>query len=91
MDLLLSVAAVALAAFLYHRLRHRYNYRVFALIALKFYLATFYAFIQIPYLYLISLGLFISVFVVMMTGAGRATTAQPALDKLARQPAPVPA
>jgi hypothetical protein len=66
-----SVLAVALAAGLYWRLRQRFDYRVLCLIALKFYLATFYAFIQIPYPYLTSLGLFISVFVVMMTGAGR--------------------
>ena len=73
-DVLFSIGAVLLAAGLYHRLRYRYDYRLVALIGLKFYLATFYAFIQIPYPYLTSLGLFISVFVVMMTGAGRATT-----------------
>lgn len=70
LHVLLSVGAVLLAAGCYYRLRHRYDYRLVALIALKFYLATFYAFIQIPYPYLTSLGLFISVFVVMMTGAG---------------------
>ncbi|GAC1375813.1 MAG: hypothetical protein NVSMB30_20460 [Hymenobacter sp.] len=70
-DVLASGGAVLLAAGLYYRLRHRYDYRLVALIALKFYLATFYAFIQIPYPYLTSLGLFISVFVVMMTGAGQ--------------------
>jgi len=74
-DVLFSVGVVLLAAGVYYRLRHRFDYRVLCLIALKFYLATFYAFIQIPYPYLTSLGLFISVFVVMMTGAGQAVTA----------------
>ena len=69
-DVLLSIGAAAVVAGFYYRLRRRYDYRVLALIGLKFYLATFYAFIQIPYPYLVSLGLFISVFVVMMTGAG---------------------
>jgi len=69
-DVLFSLGAVLLAAGFYHHLRHRYDYRLVALIALKFYLAVFYAFIQIPYPYLTSLGLFISMFVVMMTGAG---------------------
>ncbi|OGX89575.1 hypothetical protein BEN47_06745 [Hymenobacter lapidarius] len=78
---LLSVGAVLLAAGLYHRLRLRFDYRLFALIALKFYLATFYAFIQIPYPYLTSLGLFISVFLVMMTGAGQQKTVEPSAKK----------
>lgn len=77
-DTLFSIGAVLLAAGVYYRFRHRFDYRIFALIALKFYLATFYAFIQTPYAYLESLGLFISVFVVMMTGAGLATTTPPA-------------
>jgi len=79
--LLLSVGTVLLAAGLYHRLRHRFDYRLMALIALKFYLATFYAFIQIPYPYLTSLGLFISVFVVMMTGAGERTIVEVSAKK----------
>lgn len=90
-DVLFSVGAVLLAAGLYHRLRQRYDYRLVALIALKFYLATFYAFIQIPYPYLTSLGLFISVFVVMMTGAGQVETkAKPAQAAPAAAPPLVP-
>ncbi|MBD2723440.1 hypothetical protein [Hymenobacter armeniacus] len=74
-DVLISSAVVALSAWLYYRLRHRYDYRIVALITLKLYLATFYAFIQTPYPYLTSLGLFISLFVVMVTGAGERSKA----------------
>ncbi|ALD22037.1 hypothetical protein AM218_13475 [Hymenobacter sp. DG25A] len=62
--ILASVGAVALSAGAYWLLRHRLDYRVLALTSLGFYLSTFYAFIQIPYAYLTSLTLFISVFVV---------------------------
>jgi hypothetical protein len=65
-DVLFSVGAVALGALAYWRLRGRLDYRVLALITLHFYLATFYAFIQIPYAYLTSLVLFMSVFVVVV-------------------------
>jgi hypothetical protein len=88
-DALLSIGAVALGAWLYYRLRHRYDYRVLALIVLKFYLATFYAFIQTPYAYLESLGLFISVFVVMITGAGVATTKARSAQSDAAAPPPL--
>ncbi|WP_375434662.1 hypothetical protein [uncultured Hymenobacter sp.] len=63
---LVSLAAVTVSGFVYWKLRRRVDYRVLALIALKFYLATFYAFLQIPYAYLTSMGLFISVFVVVV-------------------------
>ena len=63
---LVSAGAVVVAAGVYWRLRGRVPYRAFALIALKFYLATFYAFIQIPYAYLISLSPFISLFVLVV-------------------------
>ena len=72
---LASAGVVALGAGFYYHFQRRYDYRVLALILLKLYLATFYAFIQIPYPYLTSLGVFISVFVVMMTGAGAARVA----------------
>ena len=87
---LVSVGAVGLMAVLYYRFRGRYNYRVFALIGLKFYLATFYAFIQIPYPYLTSLGLFISLFVVLITGTGQATTLPAAPAARAAPPANTP-
>jgi hypothetical protein len=80
-DFLFSVGAVALAAGLYYRLRQRYDYRIVALISLKFYLATFYAFIQTPYAYLTSLSLFISLFVVMVTGAGQPAPAPEAVER----------
>ncbi len=78
--LLASAGVVGLAAWGYHRLRQRLDYRLACLIALKLYLATFYALLQIPYLYLASLSLFISLFVVLMvgfrtSGAGEAAAA----------------
>lgn len=77
-----SVGAVALGALAYWRLRRRFDYRVLALVALKFYLATFYAFIQIPYAYLTSLGLFMSAFVLVV--AWRAAPAPEATAEPAR-------
>ena len=76
--LVVSAGVVALVAGLYYRLRHRLDYRIAALLGLKLYLATFYTFLQIPYLYLTSLTLFISLFVVMMVGFRRAPVAEPA-------------
>lgn len=67
----LSAGTVGLVAAAYHRLRGRLDYRLVLLIGLKLYLAVFYAFLQIPYLYLTSLGLFVSLFVVMTVGFRR--------------------
>ncbi|MCC3155931.1 hypothetical protein LJ737_01690 [Hymenobacter sp. 15J16-1T3B] len=53
---------------LYWWLRHRIDYRLLSLISLKWYLATFYAFLQIPYTYLTSLVLFISLFLILVIG-----------------------
>ena len=69
----LSAGTVGLVAVAYHRLRKRLDYRLIALIGLKLYLTVFYTFLQIPYLYLTSLGLFISLFVVMTVGFRRST------------------
>lgn len=68
-----SAGAVALFAFFYWRQGRRYDYRRLALVGLKFYLATFYFFIQIPYAYLVALSVMLSVFVVLAIGGGRAT------------------
>ncbi|MBO0360903.1 hypothetical protein J0X19_23285 [Hymenobacter sp. BT186] len=50
------VAVVVAAATYWFRQRPRLDYRVFALLALKVYLATFYAFVQVPYIYLTLVG-----------------------------------
>jgi hypothetical protein len=63
--LLLVVAAAAVG---YVRQRTpRTDYRLYVVIILKLYLATFYAFLQVPYAYLCTLGLFMSVFLVLIT------------------------
>ena len=80
--LLASAGVVVLVAWLYYRLRAQLDYRLAALIGLKLYLATFYTFLQIPYLYLTSLTLFISVFVVMMVGFRRAPAVEPVVTAL---------
>ena len=66
-----SVAIMGLIAWLYYRLRQRLNYQIAALLGLKLYLTVFYTFLQIPYLYLTSLGLFISLFVALTVGFRR--------------------
>ena len=65
---LCSVSVVLLCGIVYWRLRSTIDYRLLAIIALKFYLATFYAFLQVPYTYLTSLVLFMSIFVVLAIG-----------------------
>lgn len=62
------VAIIGLIAGLYYRFRHRLPYQIAALLGLKLYLTVFYTFLQIPYLYLTSLGLFISLFVALTVG-----------------------
>lgn len=64
--LLASGGVVALMGGVYWWLRGRVSYQAFALLALKLYLATFYAFIQLPYAYLISLSPFISLFALIV-------------------------
>jgi hypothetical protein len=46
--------------------RLRIDYRVYAVLTLKIYLAFFYGFVQVPYYYLASVGCFVSVFVVLI-------------------------
>ena len=64
--LLLTVVALAAVVFVRQQTR-RIDYRVYVVAILKLYLATFYAFLQVPYAYLATLGLFMSVFLVLMT------------------------
>lgn len=68
---LACVGVMGIIAWLYYRFRHRLNYQIAALLGLKLYLTVFYTFLQIPYLYLTSLGLFISLFVALTVGFRR--------------------
>jgi hypothetical protein len=64
----LLVLIVGGAALLYWRQRGpRTDYRVYAVLVLKLYLATFYAFLQVPYAYLAATGIFMSAFLVLLT------------------------
>lgn len=60
-----SALAVVGAGIFYFRSQVKIDYRLFALISLKIYLATFYHFIQVPYLYLTALSVFASVFLLL--------------------------
>jgi hypothetical protein len=64
--LLASAGVVVLLTAFYWRYGRRYDYRYLALVGLKLYLAVFYFFIQIPYAYLISLSVLLSVFVLLV-------------------------
>ncbi len=70
-QLALLLAVVGGAAALYWRQREpRTDYRLFAVLVLKLYLAVFYAFVQVPYAYLATVGIFLSLYlVVMVAGA----------------------
>jgi hypothetical protein len=65
--LLLLVSVVSGATLLYWRQpRPRTDYRIFAVLVLKVYLAVFYAFIQVPYFYLAIVSLFSSLFLLLL-------------------------
>ncbi|UOR04737.1 DUF2079 domain-containing protein [Hymenobacter aerilatus] len=65
--LVLVVCITLGAGWLYWRQRApRTDYRVYAILVLKLYLITFYAFIQVPYSYLASVGIFTSLFLVLL-------------------------
>lgn len=57
------------AAWVYWRQQApRTNYRLYAVLVLKLYLATFYAFLLVPYGYLTTVSIFLSTFLVLMVG-----------------------
>lgn len=60
-----SLAIVALVALVYARSTPRIDHRLYALLTLKLSVATFYFFIQVPYAYLVSLSVLLSVFVLL--------------------------
>ena len=67
LHLTLLLVVVAAAALVYWRQRGpRSDFRVYAVVVLKVYLITFYAFIQVPYAYLATVGLFMSLFLVLI-------------------------
>lgn len=66
-QLALLLALVGGAAALYWRQRQpRTDYRLFAVLVLKLYLAVFYAFVQVPYAYLAVVGIFLSLYLVLV-------------------------
>lgn len=71
----LLLLVTAGAAGLYWRQRApRTNYRLYAVLVLKLYLATFYAFVQVPYAYLAAVGVFLSAFLVLVVEEGAPVT-----------------
>ena len=70
---LAAAGTATLLARFYWRYGHRYDYRYLALVALKLYLVVFYFLIQIPYSYLVSLSVLLSVFVVLVVVSPPAT------------------
>ncbi len=73
-----SLAVVGGAALVYWRQRlPRTHHRLYAVIVLKLYLTTFYAFLQVPYAYLAVVGFFTSFYLVVLAvgpGAGSPAT-----------------
>lgn len=77
-----TLAIVVGAALVYWRQKSpRTNYRLYAVVVLKLYLATFYAFLQVPYAYLAVVGFFTSFYLVLLAvghaEVGRTNTALP--------------
>jgi hypothetical protein len=81
----LLLAVTAGLALLYWRQRPpRMDYRLFAVLALKFYLAVFYAFVQVPYAYLALVGIALSVWLVVLVAGAQEVVAQAATAPVAR-------
>lgn len=66
--LAVSLGTTALLTIIYFVIRKRINYKLFLLISFKIYLAVFLFFIQVPYLYLMIVGLFVSIAVYIEQG-----------------------
>ncbi|WP_324673425.1 hypothetical protein [Hymenobacter sp. GOD-10R] len=73
-----GIVVLAGGLFWYHR--HHFDPRLAALLSLKAYLATFYAFLIVPYTYLASVSLFTSLFVVLLITRKKAAFLVPIVD-----------
>jgi hypothetical protein len=62
--IVMSVLTVLASGWVYLKYRKRIDYRLFLLISLKLYLSVFYAFMQVPYIYLTALPVLLSCFMV---------------------------
>lgn len=62
--IVMSVLTVLASGWVYLKYRKRIDYRLFLLISLKVYLSVFYAFMQVPYIYLTALPVLLSCFMV---------------------------
>ncbi|UOG74689.1 hypothetical protein MTX78_21545 [Hymenobacter tibetensis] len=72
---------VAGAAWLYWRQQgQRSDYRIYAVLVLKLYLITFYAFIQVPYSYLAMVGIFPSLFLLLLVAGTTSSTEKTASE-----------
>ncbi|MFC5270802.1 hypothetical protein [Adhaeribacter terreus] len=60
----MALLTVAVSGWVYVKYRTRIDYRIFLLISLKLYLSIFYAFMQVPYIYLTALPVLLSCFMV---------------------------
>jgi hypothetical protein len=60
--LILSILASILYGLFFLKKRLSYNYKIYLLLALKFYFVIFYTFIQVPYPYLFMIPIFLSLF-----------------------------
>lgn len=58
--LIISALSVLLLGFIYVKLKHRIEYKLYLLFSLKVYLTLFYSFIQVPYIYLFLVPVFVS-------------------------------
>ncbi|HEX8351068.1 MAG TPA: hypothetical protein VF598_13980 [Hymenobacter sp.] len=68
---------VVLAGWLFWRYHNRFDPRLAALLSFKAYLATFYAFLIIPYTYLAAVALFSSLFVMLVVSKKSAAFLEP--------------
>ena len=85
LGLLLGIIAVAAIGYKLQR-EPRTNYRVYAIVVLKIYLTTFYAFLQVPYAYIASTGFFVSIYLLVLA-VGPASAHSP--DATGPVPSPV--
>jgi hypothetical protein len=69
------IAVVLASAFYWFKYRPRIDYRIYSLLTLKLYLVTFYAFVQVPYVYLTLVGVSLAWPILLLLPATRSSAA----------------
>ena len=64
--LISSSLVIVILAFIFYKYKNRIDYRIYSLGTLKIYFVFFYNFIQIPYIYLFTVPIYVSIFIITL-------------------------